>query len=143
MAITQNLLHSDQHAAEENKRGLRIIQSAKPAAQGRWVGDTIRILYGGGCRFPRTLLHEIPLKGHAAGQKAVMGVRETEGRQEGEGLAAAVANPSPYLNPVTVSIVSLFAAAAMADDRRAITKRAQPREELSPVRLGVVLLTGT
>ena len=79
----------------------------------------------------------------AAGQKAVMGVREREGRQEGERFAAAVANPAADLDPVTVSVVSLLSTAPMATDRSAITKGTLPRQELGPVRFEVVLLTGT
>lgn len=72
-----------------------------------------------------------------------MGIREREGRQEGECLAAAVANTAADLDPVVVCVVRLLSTAPVADDRSAITNRAQPREELGPVRFEVVLLTGT
>lgn len=89
------------------------------------------------------MVDEVAVERCAAGEQTVVGVRKREGRQEGEGLGATAANTAADLDPVTVGIVSLFATAPMADDGRAFTKRALPRQEMAPVRLEVVLLTGT
>jgi hypothetical protein len=53
-----------------------------------------------------------------------MRVRERKPRQEGNRLPATLAHTSPDLNPVVVFIMSLFAAAAMANDRVQQTNRA-------------------
>lgn len=89
------------------------------------------------------MVDEISVERSASGQQTVMGVRKREGREEREGLAATVANAAADLDPVTVGIVSLFSTAPMADDGRAFTKRALPRQEMGPVLSEVVLLTGT
>jgi hypothetical protein len=63
----------------------------------------------------------------AASDKAVVTVWRRERRQKGECLAAKVAKSAPDENPIMIFVVSLFAAAAMADDRIAFTSWASPQ----------------
>ena len=51
-----------------------------------------------------------------------MGVREREGRQEGEGLVARFATAAPHPNPIVIMVMSLLGAAAVANDRMAQTR---------------------
>jgi hypothetical protein len=53
----------------------------------------------------------------AARNEAVLCVRWRELREEGEGLVARSANATPNRNPIVRLIVSLFAPAAMSDNR--------------------------
>ena len=75
-----------------------------------------------------------------------MAVGRRKRRQEGEGLAAAVAEAAANPNPIVVFIMSLFAPAAMTDDRILHTNRAAAqndfRARLGPIGFEVVLRGG-
>jgi len=70
-----------------------------------------------------------------------VGVREREGRQEGEGLVARLATAAPHPNPIVILVMSLLGAAAVANDRMAQTQGASSRDtpRLGPIDLEVVL----
>jgi len=72
-----------------------------------------------------------------------MTVGRRKGRQEGERLAAAIADAAPNPDPIMVFIMSLFAAAAMTNDGVLGTNRASPQDEFrarrSPIGFEVVL----
>lgn len=52
----------------------------------------------------------------AAGEEAVVAVRQRKPRQEGESLSAQIAETASYANPVMTFVVSLFASATMPND---------------------------
>jgi hypothetical protein len=79
------------------------------------------------------VLHKASLQCLAARQQAVVGVREREQREEGEGLPAIGAATASDPNPVVILIVGLLAAPPMADDRIAFTNRASPQDDLIAV----------
>ena len=58
-----------------------------------------------------------------------MGVGQRERRQDGEWRLAETAKPAANHNAVVVFIVSLLVAAAVADDRIALTNGAPPRND--------------
>ena len=72
-----------------------------------------------------------------------MTVGRRKGRQERERLAAAIAKAAPNPDPIMVFIMSLFAAAAMAEDGISQTNRASAQDEfrihLGPIGFEVVL----
>ena len=105
-----------ERASQDKVERLRGIQIPKPAAERGRVGHAIGILHRRCRRFPGTALHKIAPQRLAAGDQAVMRVRERKQRQEGDRLPARLADTSPDLNPVVVFIMSLFAAATMAND---------------------------
>jgi hypothetical protein len=75
-----------------------------------------------------------------------MAVGRREERQEGERLAATVAQTAANLNPIMVFIMSLFPAAPVSDDRILHTNRAAAqndiRARLGPIGSAVVLGSG-
>ena len=73
----------------------------------------------------------------AAGEETVVAIRRRKGRQEGEGLPAAVAKATANPDPIVLFIMCLFAAAAMADDRVLTTNRAAAQDEFR-ARLGPI-----
>ena len=79
----------------------------------------------------------------AAGDETVMAVRRREGRQEGERLAAAVAEAAANPDPIVVFVMRLLAAAAVADDGVLRTDRAAAQDDLcaslAPIVFEVVL----
>lgn len=72
-----------------------------------------------------------------------MSIRRREWRQEGERLAAAVADAATNPNPIVVFIMRLFATAAMTNDGVLQTKRAAAQDDfrplLGPIRFDVAL----
>lgn len=96
--------------------------------------------------FPRTVFQEVALERLAAGDETVVAVWWRERRQKGECLAAKIAKAAPDQNPIMVFVMSLFAAAAMADDRILHTNRASPQENPGagnrPIGFQVVLPRG-
>jgi hypothetical protein len=52
----------------------------------------------------------------AAGEQAVVAVRQREPRQKGESLSAQIAETASYTNPVMAFVMSLFASTTMPDD---------------------------
>ena len=70
-----------------------------------------------------------------------VGVREREGRQEGEGLVARFTTAAPHPNPIVFLVMSLLAAAAVANDGIAQTQGALARNlpRFGPIHLEVVL----
>jgi hypothetical protein len=79
------------------------------------------------------VLLETPPQRLAAGQHAVVGVRERKRRQEGESLPAAGAQTATDPDPIVVFIVRLLAAVSVANDRITFTNRASPQDELTAV----------
>ena len=79
----------------------------------------------------------------AARDQAVMAVGRRERRQESERLAAPVAETTANPDPIMVFVMSLFAAAAMADDGVLETNRATAQYDfgarLGPIGFEVVL----
>jgi hypothetical protein len=62
-----------------------------------------------------------------------MGVRERKQRQKGKGLSAIRAATTTDLNPVVILIVSLLAAASVADNRTTFTNGALRQNDLVAV----------
>jgi hypothetical protein len=52
----------------------------------------------------------------AAGEEAVVAVRQREPRQESESLSAQIAETAPHVNPIVVFVMSLLASPAVPDD---------------------------
>ena len=79
----------------------------------------------------------------AASDEAVMAVGRRKRRQEGEGLAAAVAKTAANPDPIVVLIMSLLAPAPMTDDGILHANRAVAhngfRARIGPIRFEVVL----
>ena len=146
LAACQTLAQRGQSLAQKCERGLRTIQTAKPAAKGGGVGDPIRIDDSWGRGFQRAVFHKVAPQGLTAGEQAVVCVRERKNRQESKGLATTVADAAPDLNPVMMPIVRLLAATAVADDRIAIAQRASARNGSGaigrPVSLQIDLIGG-
>lgn len=140
--------HTDgnHRVAQKRKRRPGRIQALEPAAQRGGIGHAIGIFDGGRRVFPRTAFHEIAPQRLAAGDKAVVAVGRREGRQEGERLPAAAAKAAPNRNPIVMFVVSLFAAAAMADDRVLEANRASAKNDiragLGPIGAGIELIGG-
>ena len=114
--------HAGKRLAGEGKGYFRKIQAARPAAEGRGIGHTIRVFEIRQCVLPGAALHEAPPQRLTACQQTVMRVRERKQREEGEGLPATRAATAANLNPVMMLVVCLFAAAAVADDRLLFTR---------------------
>lgn len=135
------LAHRMDRALQKGKRGPRGIQIEKPAAERGGVGHALGIFDRGRRCFQRTAFQEATPQRLAASDQAVVGVREREGRQEGEGLVARFATAAPHPNPIVIMVMSLLGAAAVANDRMAQTKWALLRDtpRLSPIDLEIVL----
>ena len=126
---------------QEGKRWPRGIQTAKPAAQRGGIGHALGIFDHRRRLFHRTAFQEATPQRLAASDQAVVGVRGREGRQEGEGLVARFTTAAPHPNPIVFLVMSLLAAAAVANDRMAPTQGALARDtpSLGPIGLEVVL----
>ena len=135
------LAHRLDGTPQEGKRGPRGIQTAKPAAQRGGIGHALGIFDHRRRLFHRTAFHEATPQRLAASDQAVVGVREREGRQEGEGLVARFTTAAPHPNPIVIWVMRLLAAAAVANDRMAPTQGALARDtpSLGPIGLEVVL----
>ena len=97
----------------------------------------IGIFDRGRCRFPATTLDEIVVQRLTACNQAGMAVGWREGRQEGECLAATVADAAANPNPSMVCIMSLFAPMTVTDDRILLTNRAPAQNDIR-ARLGPI-----
>ena len=117
-------IDSRERASQGGVEWLRGVQIPKPAAERGRVGHAIGILHRRCRRFPRTVLDKVAPQRFTAGDQAVMRIRERKPRQEGNRFAARSADTSPDFDPVVVFIMSLFAAATMANDRVQQTNRA-------------------
>ena len=128
-------------APQKGKRGPRGIQTAKPAAQRGGIGHALGIFDHRRRLLHRTAFQEATPQRLAASDQAVVGVREREGRQEGEGLVARFTTAAPHPNPIVILVMSLLGAAAVANDRMAPTQGALARDtpSLGPIGLEVVL----
>jgi len=106
----------------------------------------IGIFDRGRCRFPATALDEIAVQRLTACNQAVMAVGWREGRQEGECLAATVADAAANPDPIMMFIMGLFAPAPVTDDGILHANRAATRNEfrarLGPIGFEVVLRGG-
>jgi len=138
--------YSPHRPAQTGKRRDRRIQTPEPSAQRGRVGHAIGVFDRGRRSFPATPLDEIAAQRLAACDQAVMAVGRREERQEGERLAATVAQTAANLNPIMVFIMSLFPAAPVSDDRILHTNRAAAqndiRARLGPIGSAVVLGSG-
>jgi hypothetical protein len=103
----------------------------EPAAQGGRSGEAVGIFDHRRRLLPGTTLHKAASQRLAAGDQAVMAVGWRELRQESEGLVARPAPAASNRNPVVVLVVSLFAVAAMADNRITLTTWAEPQDDLT------------
>jgi|ERR1700693_5743343 len=110
--------------AQIRKRRLRRVQSTEPSAQRRRVGHAIRIFDRRRRGFPTTTLDEIPPQCLTACGQAVMAVRRGERRQEGERLAAPVAQTAANPDPIMMFIMGLFASPTVTHDGILHTNRA-------------------
>ena len=106
----------------------------------------IGIFDRGRCRFPAKTLDEKAVQCLTARNQAVMAVGWREGGQEGECLAATVADAAANPDPIMMFIMGLFAPAPMTDDGIPHTNRAATRNEfrarLGPIGFEVVLRGG-
>ncbi len=106
----------------------------------------IGIFDRGRCRFPATTLDEIAVQRLTACNQAVMAVGWREGWQEGECLAATVADAAANPDPIMMFIMGLFAPAPVTDDGILHANRAATRNEfrarLGPIGFEVVLRGG-
>jgi hypothetical protein len=132
--------------AQIGKRRARRIQAAKPSSQCGRIGHAMGIFENGRRSLPATPLDEIAAQSLAAGGQAVMAVGRREWRQEGERLAATVADAASNPDPIVVFIVGLFAPATVADNGILNANRATTqndfRARLGPVGFEVVLRGG-
>lgn len=122
IALTENSSAADpsidrrECASQDGVQRLRRIQLPKPSAECGRVGHAMGILHRRCRRFPGTVLDKVAPQRLTAGDQAVMRVRERKPRQEGDRLAARLADASADRNPVMIFIMSLFAASTMAND---------------------------
>ena len=118
----------------------------EPAAQGGRSGEAVGVFDHRRRLLPGTTLHKAASQRLAAGDQAVMAVGWRELRQEREGLVARPAPAASNRNPVVVLVVSLFATAAMADNRITLTTWAAPQNDLTgdygPITFKLALLGG-
>jgi hypothetical protein len=118
----------------------------EPATQGGRSGEAIGIFDHRRRLLPGTTLHKAASQRLAAGDQAVMAVGWRELGQEREGLVARPAPAASNRNPVVVLVVSLFATAAMADNRIKLTTWAAPQDGLTgdygPITFKLGLLGG-
>jgi len=125
--------YTGERLAQKGSRWLGAVQAARPAAEGSGIGQAIGVFERGRRLFPRAVLRKAPPQGLATSQQAVVGVRERNPRQKGEGLPAILAKAAPDSNPVVMLIVCLLAAATMTDDGIAFAKWAAPQDNLLAV----------
>jgi hypothetical protein len=134
------------HGTQERKWRLGRIQIPEPSAQRGRIGHAIGIFGRRRRVFPRSALHEIAVQRLATGDKTVMAVRRRERRQEGERLAASLANAAANPDPIMVLVMRLFAAAAMTDNRVFGADRAPAQDDLrtgfGPIGSGIDLTGG-
>jgi hypothetical protein len=124
LSATDPAIDRQDRALQKRERRLRGIQIAKPAAERRWVRYATGIFDGRcGC-FPGTAIDKIAPQRLTASDEAVVTVRKREHGQEGNRLAANIAEPPPNSDPVVVFVMSLFPPPAMTYDRIASTKGA-------------------
>ena len=71
-----------------------------------------------------------PLAGLLPARHAEMPRRRQPVRQDGEGLAARPANPTPHPDAIVLIVVGLAKPPAVANDRVVPAERAQPRQEV-------------
>jgi hypothetical protein len=71
-----------------------------------------------------------PLAGLLPARHAEMSRRSQPVRQNGEGLSARTANPTPHPDAFVLVIVSLPESPAVANDRVFLAERAQSRQEM-------------
>ena len=123
ITVAQDLSAADpfidrrERASQDGVERLRRIQLPKPAAERGRVRHAMGILHRRCRRFPGTVLDKVAPQRLTARDQAVMRVRERKPRQEGDRLAARLADASPDHNPVMIFIMSLFTAPTMANDR--------------------------
>src|SRR5215472_11989424 len=108
------LAHRMDGAPQTGKREPRGIQTAKPAAERGGIGHALGIFDRGRRCFQRTAFQEATAQRLTASDQAVVGIRERERRQEGEGLVARLATSAPHPNPIVILVMSLLAAPAVA-----------------------------
>jgi hypothetical protein len=125
------LAHGTHCTSQERKWRPGGIQTAEPTAEGGRIGQAIGVFDRWCRRLPRTAFQEIAPQRLAAGDEAVVAVWRRERWQERESLAAKIAQASPNRNPIVVFVVSLFATAAMPDNRVLFTKRAAPQDSVA------------
>jgi len=153
ITVAQDLSAADpfidrrERASQDGVERLRRIQLPKPSAERGRVGHAMGILHRRCRRFPGTVLDKVAPKRLTASDQAVMRVRERKPRQEGNRLAARLADASPDRNPVMIFIMSLFTAPTMANDRVQQTNRALADEPfcacLRPIGWQLALRCGT
>ena len=92
------------------------------------------------------MLDKVSAQCLAAGNQAVVAVRQGEGRQKHERFPTQIANSAPDLDPVVIFVMRLLAPAPMSDDRLLQTNRAMTHDRratcIGPVRLQVALRGG-
>ena len=115
-AITEPSADRAHGAPQEGKRRLGDIQALKPATQRGRVRHAVRILNHRGSSFPRAAFYKVMPKRVGPCDKAVVSVRRREPRQKRERLFAEIAQAAPNADPIVLLVMSLLAAAAMADD---------------------------
>jgi hypothetical protein len=130
LAAHQPLAHVYDGSAQKGERGLRTVQPTKPAAERSRIGYPLGIFDHGRRRFPGAALHETAAERLAVGQQAVVCIGEGKARKERKALLAAVTVAAPDPDPVVVFIMSLLAAAAVADNRIARAFGTAPRNDL-------------
>jgi len=130
VAGRQPMGDAGQGVAQKGSRRLGGIQAASPAAEGRGIGDAIRVFERRYCFFPRAVLRKASPQGLAASQQAVVGARQRKRRKEGEGLSATWAATAPDPDPVVRRVVRLLAAPSVANDRIAITNGTSPQDNV-------------
>jgi len=124
IAKRQPMSDAGERLAQKGSRWLGRIQAASPAADRGGIGHAIGIFEQRARLFPGAMFHKVSPQGLSASYEAVVRVREREGRQKRERLPATSAVSATDLNPVVMLIVSLLAAASVADDRIALTNGA-------------------
>ena len=106
ITVAQDLSAADpfidrrERASQDGVERLRRIQLPKPAAERGRVRHAMGILHRRCRRFPGTVLDKVAPQRLTARDQAVMRVRERKPRQEGDRLAARLADASPDHNPV-------------------------------------------
>ena len=110
------------------------VQSVGPAAKCGRIGHAVRVFERRRGFFPGAVLHKAPPQCLTARQQTVVRVRERKARQEGEGLPTIGAATTTNANPIVMLIMRLLAAASVADDRIALTKRASPQDDFGAAR---------
>jgi hypothetical protein len=128
--LAEPLTDGQHHRSQERKCRLRRIQIPEPTTQRGRIGDAIGIFGRGRRVFPGSAFHKKTMQRLAAGDEAVMAVRRREGRQEGERLAASLADAAANPDPIMVFVMRLFAAPAVTNDRVLEADRAPAQDDL-------------